>query len=270
MMLAATDQTDGMRSVDVRDTTIRYLPLGAPLEGAGRHIVWAHGWGQDHRFFLPVAQPVEALGAHTLLDFPGFGRSPPPLAPWGTADYADAIADWLAPLPRRPRIWVGHSFGCRVGLQLAARHPDAVDGLFLVAAAGLKRARPPLEKLKIAARVRLFKTLRMVARLGIDVAVLRDRLGSADYRSAGPMRPILVKVIGEDLTEVARGVRCPVVLIYGALDTETPPEIGERLAALIAGAQLHVLPRLDHYTVLTEGSHQLQYQLRQFVGRATP
>jgi pimeloyl-ACP methyl ester carboxylesterase len=270
MMLAAADHTQGMRSVGVRDATIHYLALGAPLEDAPRHFMWAHGWGQDHRFFLPVAQPVEALGAHALLDFPGFGRSPPPPGPWGTADYADAAADWLATLPRRPRIWIGHSFGCRVGLQLAARHPEAVNGLFLVAAAGLKRRRPPLERLKIAARVRLFKALKAVSRLGIDVPGLRNRLGSADYRNAGAMRPILVKVINEDLSDVARAVRCPVVLVYGALDTETPPEIGERLAALIPGAQLHVLPRLDHYTILTEGSHQLQYQLRQFLGRVAP
>lgn len=269
-MLAAASQTEAMRSVAVRDATIRYLPLGAPLESAARQLVWAHGWGQDHRFFLPVAQPVEALGAHLVLDFPGFGRSPPPPAAWGTADYADAAADWLATLPRPPRIWVGHSFGCRVGLQLAARHPEAIDGLFLVAAAGLKRVRPPLEQLKIAARIRLFKALKAISRLGIDIPALKDRLGSADYRNAGPMRPILVKVIGEDLSDVARAVRCPAVLIFGALDTETPPEIGERLAALIPGAQLQVLPRLDHYTILTEGSHQLQYQLRQFVGRVAP
>ena len=58
------------------------------------------------------------------------------------ADYADAFAEWLSTLPRARRIWIGHSFGCRVGLQLAARHPATVDGLFLIAAAGLPRTGP--------------------------------------------------------------------------------------------------------------------------------
>jgi pimeloyl-ACP methyl ester carboxylesterase len=270
MMLAVADQEEGVRSFIVRGSSVAYVVLGPPLERAELHLVWAHGWGQDHHFFLPVAQTLEALGAHALLDFPGFGRSAPPPAAWGTADYADAVAEWLSTLPRRQRVGVGHSFGCRVGLQLAARHPEAVDGLFLIAAAGLKPRRAPLKRIEIAARVRLVKVLKVLPRLGVDIPALKDRLGSADYRNAGPMRPILVKVIGEDLSDIARAVRCPVALIYGALDTETPPEIGERLAGLIPGARLQVLPRLDHYTILTTGSHQVQYQLRQFLSRLTP
>jgi pimeloyl-ACP methyl ester carboxylesterase len=267
-MLAAAQEH--IRTFSVHGAEVSFATLGPPADQAPLQVVWAHGWGQDHRFFVDVARGLDGLGAHTLLDLPGFGRSPPPPGIWGTEDYADAIADWLKTLPRRPRVWVGHSFGCRVGLQLAARHPDAVDGLFLVAAAGLPRTRSAPERLHLALRVAVFKLLKSLSRLGLDAPALRQRLGSADYRNAGPMRPIFVKVVREDLSEVARAVRCPVTLVYGALDTETPPEIGERLAALIPGAQLVLLPRLDHYSILTAGSHQLQYQLRQFAGRLAP
>jgi pimeloyl-ACP methyl ester carboxylesterase len=65
-------------------------------------------------------------------------------------------------------------------------------------------------------------------------------------------------------------VRCPVQLVYGALDNETPSEIGERLAKLIPDANLVVLPRFDHYTVLTAGAHQVQHQLEQFANRLNP
>src|SRR5580704_13957468 len=83
-------------------------------------LIWAHGWGHTHRAFL------------------GLGDSRPPPAVWGTADYADAVAEWLATLPAGRRVWIGHSFGCRVGLQLAARHLQAVEALFLIAAHGLQ------------------------------------------------------------------------------------------------------------------------------------
>src|SRR5207248_3158287 len=83
---------------------------------------------------------------------PGFGASPPPPAVWGTADYADAMAEWIATLPAGRRVWIGHSFGCRVGLQLAARHPDSVHGIVLIAAAGLPPRRSPAARMRIAAR----------------------------------------------------------------------------------------------------------------------
>jgi pimeloyl-ACP methyl ester carboxylesterase len=58
-------------------------------------------------------------------------------------------------------------------------------------------------------------------------------------------------------------------LIYGEQDRETPPEIGERLNALIPGSRLYLLRGFDHWTVLTEGRHQVTHRLAEFVeGRA--
>lgn len=254
----------------VRGASIASVSLGPAPASTPLHFLWGHGWGQDHRAFLPLARALTRLGSHTLVDFPGFGESPRPPQDWGTADYADACADWMATLPRARRIWIGHSFGCRVGLQLAARHPAAVDGLFLIAAAGLPRTRTLPEQIKMKTRVATFKFLKMLPRFGIDTSAMTGKFGSADYRSAGAMRPIFVKVVREDLTETARRVRCPVQLVYGALDNETPPEIGERLTKLIPDASLTVLPRFDHYTVLTGGAHQVQHQLEQFANRLKP
>src|SRR5207248_1741690 len=173
--------------------------------------------------------------------------SPLPPGPWGTADYADAMAEWLTGCGAARRVWIGHSFGSRVGLQLAARHPELVQGLFLIAAAGLPPQRSPTARIRFAAR--------------------RWRFGSADYRQAGAMRPILVKAVSENLSEAARAVRCPTVLVYGEHDRETPPDIGERLRHLIPDAQLHVLRGFDHWNVLTEGQHQVTHRLSDFLER---
>jgi pimeloyl-ACP methyl ester carboxylesterase len=243
------------------------VSLGAPLGDVPLHFIWAHGWGHDHRAFLPLASAFERQGSQSLIEFPGFGQAPPPPTAWTTADYADATAAWLAGLPRMLRIWIGHSFGCRVGLQLAARHPDAVDAMFLIAAAGLQRARSPVEQVSLKARIAAYKSLKLLDRLGVDTAAMRSRFGSADYRSAGPMRGVLVNAVREDLSDVARQVRCPVELVYGENDTETPPEMGERFARFIPGATLTILPRFDHITILTTGLHQVQNQLATFAAR---
>lgn len=245
--------------------TFHCVSLGAPIDDRTTHLVWAHGWGHDHRAFLALATQIERAGHHDLLDFPGFGASPRPPADWGTEDYADAVADWLATVKAGRRIWIGHSFGCRVGLRLAARHPGLIDGMVLIAAAGLPRRRSRLQRARMAVRVGAYKLVRRLIGFGVPLDGLRDRFGSADYRAAGAMRPILVKTVREDLTSVAARVACPVRLIYASHDTDTPPEIGERLAALIPGAELTIVDGFDHHTILGDGRHQVLFQINRFL-----
>jgi len=252
-------------TVRVRGADIAVFEPGSDSRPGAPLLVWAHGWGHAHRNMLPLAEGTRRLGSSVLLDLPGFGDSPPPPGPWGTEDYADAVAEFLAARPPERRVWVGHSFGCRVGLQLASRHPELVGGLFLIAAAGLPRTRSLPERIRFAARRWTFRTARFLTPEGPRREALRARFGSADYARAGPMRPILVKAVGEDLSAVARAVSCPAVLLYGDRDTETPPEIGERLNKLMPQSRLIVLRGFDHWSVLTEGRHQIVQRLSEFV-----
>ena len=156
--------------------------------------------------------------------------------------------------------------GCRMGLQLAARNPEVVDALFLIAAAGLQPHHSLKARLRLAARRWAFRVARSLVPEGPTRERLRRRFGSADYAHSGPLRPILSKTVAEDLSEVARRVRCPTVLVYGEHDRETPPEMGERLKALIPDSRLYVLRGFDHWNVLTEGRHQIAHRLAEFIG----
>jgi len=206
------------------------------LEGAAPaaapELIWGHGWGHTHEALVPLAEGMRQRADSRLVDFPGFGVSPPPPGAWGTEDYADAMAHWLADLPARKRVWVGHSFGCRVGLQLAARYPGAVDALFLIAAAGLQPHRSPWTQTRRLPRRWAFRLMRAMTPEGPASDRLRERYGSSDYRTAGAMRPVLVKAVNEDLSDAARRIRLPVVLVHGEGDSESPPEIASRLHAL--------------------------------------
>jgi pimeloyl-ACP methyl ester carboxylesterase len=224
-------------------------------------LIWAHGWGHSHAALAPLAQAMRPRADSWLVDLPGFGASPLPPGPWGTEDYADAMADWLAALPARRRVWVGHSFGCRVGLQLAARHPGAVDALFLIAAAGLPPRRSLAARARRLPRRLAFRIMRAVTPEGPARERLRERHGSADYRAAGAMRPVLVKAVNEDLSEPARRVGVPVVLVHGDADAESPPEVATRFHTLIPGSRLHLLRGFDHWTILTDGRHQVTHLL---------
>jgi pimeloyl-ACP methyl ester carboxylesterase len=228
-------------------------------------LIWAHGWGQTHEAMAPLAHAMRRSARSILVDFPGFGASPLPPASWSTADYADAMAEWLGALPPARRIWIAHSFGCRVGLQLAARHPATLGGLFLIAAAGLPPQRTPWARARVMARRWGFRLARQFTREGPARDRLRARFGSADYREAGPLRPILIKAVTEDLTTVARSVRVPVVLVYGDQDRETPPEMGMRLNSLMPQSRLYVLRGFDHWSLLTNGRHLIIQRLSEFL-----
>ncbi len=228
-------------------------------------IIWAHGWGHSHKNWFPLINPLEQQATHIALDLPGFGQSPPPSEDWGTSDYADAIAQWLKDNNFPKVIWVGHSFGCRVGLQIASRHPEAIKAMALISGAGLKRKRSPLKKLYFTLRIKLFKTLRKIVPEGTLKDKIMSKFGSTDYKNAGPMRKIFIRVVNEDLTEQAQAVKCPVTLIYGDNDTSTPPEFGVRLNKLIKNSNLHILKDQDHYSVLENGRHQVIKLLSDFI-----
>jgi pimeloyl-ACP methyl ester carboxylesterase len=247
--------------VRVRGSDIALFHLAGDSAARPIELIWAHGWGQTHEALLPLAQAMRRSARSTLIDFPGFGASPVPPAPWSTADYADAMAEWLGGLPPARRIWIAHSFGCRVGLQLAARHPATLAGLFLVAAAGLPPRRTPWVRVRVAARRWAFRVARQFTREGLARDRLRARFGSADYRAAGPLRPILVKAVAEDLTAIAGAVRVPAVLVYGDQDRETPPEMGARLNRLMPQSRLYVLRGFDHWSLLSDGRHLIIQRL---------
>jgi len=247
--------------VRIRGAELALFHLDDDSPEGSVELIWAHGWGHTHANMLPLAQAIGRSARSVLIDFPGFGASPMPPAPWGTADYADAMAEWLGGLPPARRIWIAHSFGCRVGLQLAARHPGTLAGLFLIAAAGLPPQRSPWARARVTARRWAFRLARQVTLEGPARDRLRQRFGSADYRAAGKLRPILVKAVSEDLSAVAGVVRIPAVLVYGDQDRETPPEMGMRLNSLMPQSRLYVLRGFDHWSLLTDGRHLIIQRL---------
>ncbi|MEW6254009.1 MAG: alpha/beta hydrolase, partial [Planctomycetota bacterium] len=196
--------------------TVAGLRTGTCVTGSGRPVVALHGWGGSVRSFWPVAERLggEGFAVH-LLDLPGFGHSDPPPAPWSVADYVRFVLAYLdtSDLPRVALL--GHSFGGRIGLVLAAQHPDRVSKMVLANSAGLRtplsltqQARSVLAR---AARQTLDRVRLTSARERLQ-AFYNRRYASEDYLSAGPLRETFLRVIAEDLTLYAIQVQAPTVL----------------------------------------------------------
>ena len=211
----------------------------AESSGSAPRVLALHGWGRRSSDFRP------ALGGLSYLapDLPGFGASPPPAEAIGSRDYAAILAPLLEELGERP-VLVGHSFGGRVALHLVSMHPDRFTGLVLTGAP-LFRLTPPGKP------ALLFRVSRWAARLGLisqaRMEQIRQRYGSGDYRAAtGVMRETLVRILNETYQDELATLDLPVLLLWGKEDHEAPLAIAERLAELIAGAELQILDGVGH------------------------
>ncbi len=243
-----------------------YTTTGLDSESSLPVIIWAHGWGHSHKSFKHFITSLHHYGRHIALDFPGFGQSPEPPDGWGTKEHADALASWMKETNMPPVIWVGHSYGCRVGAQLAAHHPECVRAMVYIGGAGLRRPRPLPKRIYLYLRIRLFKLLCHIVPDGALKQRIMRFFGSADYnQTSGVMRRLFVRVVNEDLVEEAKKITCPVALIYGAEDTETPPSIGKKYNRLINNSELHLLEGQDHYSVLQGGRHRVIKIISDFI-----
>src|SRR5439155_342890 len=149
-------------------------------------VIGLHGWGRNRADLSQALVGLDAL----VVDLPGFGASPPPAEAWGAAGYAQAVIPVLKECPD-PAVVLGHSFGGRVAVCLAAQHPARVRALVLTGVPLLRRVgvrRPPF-------RYRVLRSLHHAGLLSDQrMERARSRHGSRDYRAAsGVMRDVLVR-----------------------------------------------------------------------------
>lgn len=206
-----------------------------------------HGWRRTSSDF---DKTLAGLSAPALaLDLPGFGASPEPPAVWGADDYAKAVSAVLPDLAA-PVVVLGHSFGGRVAVRLAASRPDAVAALVLTGVPLIRT--PPSGRPALS-----FRAARWLHNKGVlsddRMEALRRRHGSADYRAAtGIMRDVFVRVVNESYEDDLRAIACPVELVWGDDDADARLAVAEQAAAILGprGA-LTVLPGAGHLTPLT-------------------
>jgi pimeloyl-ACP methyl ester carboxylesterase len=201
-------------------------------------VVALHGWARTGADFSAIVGGLDAVSIH----LPGFGITPEPAGAWGSADYADEVAAAIAGFG--PVILVAHSFGGRVAVHLAAKHPELVRGIVLTGV--------PLVRLVAAPRPALgFRVVRALSRAGlVSASVLekqRRKHGSADYLAAqGVMRDILVRVVGETYTDELAAISAPVRMVWGENDTAAPADAGLAASQLLRDATFRVVPGAGH------------------------
>ena len=180
---------------------------------------------------------IEFLSQHFKViapDLPGFGASAPLEEAWSVGDYAEWLIRFLRAENSTHMHILAHSFGARVAFKALNIHPEIVDSLIITGGAGLVKPRSAEYLKKVKAYRRVKKIFPKFA---------EKHFGSAEYRSLSPlMRESYKKIVNEDLSACAAGIKCRTYLLYGKSDTVTPPaEEGQIFHNLISGSRFETM-----------------------------
>lgn len=223
------------------------------MEGQGDPVVLLHGWGTSSQSLAGLAAALADSFRVLAVDLPGFGWSQTPPVAWGTADYAGHVQRLTQEVGMAGAALIGHSFGGRIVITLAAKQPAQVSRLVLVASAGIRPRRRVGYYVRVATAklARWFFSLPGWGATGRRmISKVQGRFGSRDYRAAGQMRPTLVKVVNEDLTPLLPAIQLPTLILWGDQDQEVPRSAMEIMAARIPRARLVVFEGAGHFPFL--------------------
>jgi carboxylesterase len=222
----------------------------APFElGAGQDAcLLLHGFTGSPWDLRPLGEALAARGYYVrVIRLPGHGSTPEALAQVSHHDWEQAAEDALHSLARFRHLYVaGLSMGALLGLLLAARHPDRVHGLALLAPA-LRFRRLAL---RLITRLRLFS---LVELLQPFIHKARTDIEDPAALAAAPVLPAFpsarlhdVSALQQKALEALPRVRAPALIAMAIQDHVVTLEGGRELARRLTAAPLVRFLELEH------------------------
>ncbi|HEX2502531.1 MAG TPA: alpha/beta fold hydrolase [Miltoncostaeaceae bacterium] len=224
--------------------------------GDGPPVLLVHGLGGSPRWWSRTTQALAEAHRVILPELPGFGFGLPlgGGAPFRLAEAPDILRELMERLGIGRAGVVGHSLGALACAGLAARMPERVHRLVLIAPPVRTAGAGLLGNALPAARTILGLPLAAAVTVATDIA---SRSPLALLRAAGEL------LVTEHARELAR-VLVPTLLLWGARDVLVPPAGAAELAAAMPRCQLRVIPGAGHVPML-DRPDDLTRELRDFL-----
>ncbi|UTW58808.1 alpha/beta hydrolase [Kordiimonas sp. SCSIO 12603] len=235
-------------------------------------ILLLHGGpGLDHSVFRPAFEPLSEHAQLVMYDHRGSGRSEDgPKSHWHMDQWADDVAGVIETLDLQKPIVLGTSFGGFVAQRFAAKYPDLLSGLVLMATTYKPQIEATLEQILLAGGMhasaaasdfftdaerpgvveKYFETcLQYYAYKGIDAEAMarippRPEVMMHFFRKSGEMYQC-------DFSEDLKKINVPTLLLHGEKDVIFPPALAEETLNLLAAERKHL-------ALFKEGGHLLE------------
>jgi pimeloyl-ACP methyl ester carboxylesterase len=246
-----------MATIGVDSAVVEYRQ-----DGNGPDLLLLHSLLTEMTVFERIMPRLTQTHRVTRINLPGFGASDPVVLE-SVAKYADHIARAMDALALPPTVDVfGNGFGAFVALELAIRHGERMGRLMVAdTAPGFPEAakapfRGMAEKVRAngisavldTAIGRMFPVTFQAAHPQI-VAARKAALATADAECFGRACLALATL---DLRPRLSSIRNPTLVMCGALDQTTPPELAREVARAIRGAVYKEIEGSGHCPMLEQ------------------
>lgn len=214
-------------------------------------VVILHGWNLNAAKFLPLEKELIGRGYQVFCpDLPGFGSAEIPDKPYHLSDYVSFMVNYFKERKLPKAILIGHSFGGRIAIKLAAEYPELVHALILTGAPGLN----PVPRLKILFFLYLAKTGNVILSLPV-LSSIKNQSRKLLYKTAKAtdfyntdknMRETFKNIVREEPKMYLKDIAAPTLLLWGEKDQIVPPSVAQKMSGLIAHSKLIQVPNAKH------------------------
>ncbi|MCC3772593.1 alpha/beta fold hydrolase [Streptomyces sp. UNOC14_S4] len=226
-------------------------------EGDGPALVFLHYWGGSRRTWEPVLRRLDPGQRFVAYDQRGWGDSASVPGPYDLERLADDAQRVVDALGCSRHVLVGHSMGGKVAQMLAARKPEGLAGVVLVAPAPpapvgvTEQIQETVSHAYDSEEAVLRSIDLMLTHSGLTPElrrqVVEDSLRAGDQaRLAWPRRGLV-----QNVSAGVGAIDVPVLVLAGSHDKVDPPSVlADHLLPLIPTASLAVLEGTGHLSPL--------------------
>ncbi len=263
------------KQIEIYGQKIHYLEAGS-----GPVVILLHGLGGDATNWAPTI-PALASKYHVYVpDQIGFGKSDKPIMNYRVATLVEFLDLFCQKLGIEKATLVGNSLGGWTAVAFANAHPQKVDKLVLVCAAGYtpkryggqeltKELYTMLNPSTTADMKRTFEAVFYNKAMTTDASIalaFTNKLKRGDGYTINSFIDSVLR--GEDfIDEKVKTIKAPTLVIWGREDKLTPLAMGEAFAQDIPGAQKVFINECGHVPQL-EKSVEFNSALLRFLAGA--
>jgi len=238
--------------------------------GQGQPIVLIHGWAMHTGIWRGFAQNLAQNYQVTCLDLPGHGLSKT-VEPYDLDKITETLIEVM---PKEPCCVLGWSLGATVALALAARYPQRINSVVLLAGnprfvkqddwAGMRAEllEDFANNLQLNCQQTLIRFLALQVNQLEDGKRLLKELKVAVKECPPPDEKTLQQGLNilkqADLRKALVSLACPVTIIQGDKDTLVPVEVTQYMKKIKPDLRVNIIERAGHVPFLSHPSQVIE------------
>lgn len=242
------------KQIEVFGQKLHYLEAGS-----GPTVILLHGLGGDVSNWAMTVPALAKQYRVIAIDQIGFGQSDKPQLNYRIGTMVDFLNGFYKQAGIAKATLVGNSLGGWIAASFAIAHPDKVEKLVLVDAAGYSPARtgtPPVTREQLAplnastlAELKQVLSLVFYNKAMLTDAFIETMFAAKLKRGDGYTIEQFVQMVlrGQDFLDgKTKAIKAPTLVAWGREDGLTPLAIGEAYAQDIAGAEKAFFDKCGH------------------------